>query len=202
MTADTLKPRERRHAQTRQAILDAARQLILEQGTDGLSMRAIAERIDYSAAGLYEYFDSKEAIVEAVCDQGHQRLTAAMAAVDPALPADAYMVGIGRAYIRFALQYPDYFNLMFTSLSGQTASGMMDEDSSYLYLLKGVERGIDSDVFAVHEGYGPQEIVYHAWALVHGIATLRTTVFRVIPAELDQADEAVLWAFMRGLKQA
>jgi AcrR family transcriptional regulator len=53
---DELTPRQRRHLRTKDAILDAARQIIAEEGADNLSMRGIAERIDYSAAGLYEYF--------------------------------------------------------------------------------------------------------------------------------------------------
>jgi hypothetical protein len=77
---------------------------------------------------------------------------------------------------------------------------MMDQDSSYLYLLRAVERGVDSGAFATRPGYGVQEIVYHAWALVHGIATLRTTVFRSMPADMDETDERVLCAFVRGLQ--
>ncbi|NJN55580.1 MAG: helix-turn-helix transcriptional regulator, partial [Anaerolineae bacterium] len=57
---DELTPRERRHLRTKDAILDAARLIIKEQGADALSIRAIAEQIDYSPAGLYEYFGSKE----------------------------------------------------------------------------------------------------------------------------------------------
>jgi AcrR family transcriptional regulator len=202
MTETDLKPRARRHAQTQEAILDAARHLIRERGVDGLSMRAIADRIDYSAAGLYEYFESKEAIIGAVCAQGHQRLTAAMSRVDPALPAEEYLVGIGLAYIGFALRDPDYFNLMFSALSSSTAAGRMEEDSSYLYLLRAVRRGIEEEVFITQEGYDEQTIIYHAWVLVHGIATLRTTVFREDAAGLDQADQAVLRAFVRGLSHA
>ena len=51
------------YARTQQAILDAARAIIHEQGPDKLSMRAIADRIDYSPAGLYEYYGSKEEII-------------------------------------------------------------------------------------------------------------------------------------------
>ena len=61
-------PRTKRHLRTKQAILDAARQIIAEEGPAALSMRALADRIDYSAAGLYEYFGSKEEIIAAVSD--------------------------------------------------------------------------------------------------------------------------------------
>ena len=56
-------PRERRAQRTRDAILEAARQIIGKDGIDGLSTRGIADAIDYSPAGLYEYFGSKEEII-------------------------------------------------------------------------------------------------------------------------------------------
>ncbi|MCB0105373.1 MAG: TetR family transcriptional regulator, partial [Caldilineaceae bacterium] len=48
---ETLTPRERRALRTREAILDAARKIISKDGVDGLSMRNIADAIDYSPAG-------------------------------------------------------------------------------------------------------------------------------------------------------
>ena len=59
---EALTPRQRRHLRTKDAILDAARQIIATEGAEKLSMRAIAKRIDYSPAGLYEYFGSKDVL--------------------------------------------------------------------------------------------------------------------------------------------
>ena len=50
--------RRKRHIRTKQAILDAALEIISEDGPNALSMRNLADRIDYSAAGIYEYFAS------------------------------------------------------------------------------------------------------------------------------------------------
>lgn len=55
---DTLTPRERRAQRTRDAILEAARGIISKKGVEALSIRSIADAIDYSPAGLYEYFGS------------------------------------------------------------------------------------------------------------------------------------------------
>ena len=115
MTTAELSPRERRRQRTEQAILDAARQIIREQGIDALSMRGIADAIDYSPAGLYEYFGSKEEIVYAVIGQGFERFTRALQSVDGSLPAAEYMVEMGMAYIDFATRNPDFFLLMFTT---------------------------------------------------------------------------------------
>jgi AcrR family transcriptional regulator len=111
---EDLSPRERRQLRTSQAILDAAREIIQQEGVDALSMRAIADRIDYSAATLYEYYGGKDEIIQAVCRQGHQLLRERMALVDVSLPVREYVVEIGLVYIRFAVDNPDYFRLMFT----------------------------------------------------------------------------------------
>ena len=50
--------RTKRHLRTKQSILDAARAIIAEEGPAALSMRALADRIDYSAAGLHDPSES------------------------------------------------------------------------------------------------------------------------------------------------
>ena len=115
MIMDELTPRQRRHLRTKDAILDAARQIISEDGIASLSMRGLADRIDYSAAGLYEYFGSKDEIITAVCLQGDKRLRQNMGRVDKALPPMNYLIEIGLAYIDFAVTNPDHFMLMFAS---------------------------------------------------------------------------------------
>jgi AcrR family transcriptional regulator len=200
-------PRARRFVRTQQAILDAARTIIHEQGIDKLSMRAIAERIDYSPAGLYEYYSGKDEIVTEVCGQGHRKLKAYLAAVDTALPAAAYLVEIGLAYIRFALQNPDYFLLMFTTMVAGSesnlrqfpSSAMLQEDSSFPILLQGVQRGLDEGTIRGEPGYGQAEIAYSLWALVHGIAMLRITNLRNYRAAFDEVDRQTLVRFNRSL---
>ncbi|MEZ4770675.1 MAG: TetR/AcrR family transcriptional regulator [Caldilineales bacterium] len=201
-----MKPRTRRYQRTRQAILDAATEIIHEDGPDALSMRELADRIDYSAAGLYEYFGSKEEIVLAVCEEGHRRLAAYMLAVDRTLSAGDYLYGIGKAYIRFALENPDHFLLMFrypeTAGDPETVEPHQNMDSSYAILLQGIERGIDEGVFLVRQGFGLNEMGYAAWTLVHGIAMLRVTALREYPQDLDAVDDQTLHNFLRGLRAA
>ena len=78
--------RDRRFRRNKQAIVDAALEIIREAGPAALSMRALGERSDYSAAGLYEYFGGKDEIIAAVCEQGHERLTDHMRRADRACP--------------------------------------------------------------------------------------------------------------------
>ncbi|MBK8047055.1 MAG: TetR/AcrR family transcriptional regulator [Anaerolineales bacterium] len=203
--------RTKRHLKTRQSILDAARAIIAEDGPDALSMRSLADRIDYSAPGLYEYFGSKEEIIAAVCDQGQRYLYESMSAVDAALPPDEYLYAIGIAYIQFALAHPDYFLLMFTVAPPPNSNPQSEEtvkdalaadDSAYRILVQAIERGLEEGVLQTRPGFGLDEMAYAAWTLVHGIAMLRITALRHYPTDLVEMDNQVLFNFMRGLQAA
>jgi len=61
---DNKTPSERRYEKTRQGILSAARTLLLEGGVEAISMRTLADKVDYSPAALYKYFANKEEIIE------------------------------------------------------------------------------------------------------------------------------------------
>lgn len=204
-------PRTKRHLRTKQAILDAARAIIAQDGTAALSMRSLADRIDYSAAGLYEYFGSKEEIVAAVCNEGHGYLFKAMSQVDSTLPPVEQLFQIGLAYIGFALEHPDYFLLMFTMAPSPNGAdlpqeavmeAMRGEGSAYGILLQTIQRGITEGVFPIRPGFGLDEMAYAAWTLVHGVAMLRTTAMRHYPLDLTAADQQVLRNFIRGLQAA
>ncbi|MEM8860704.1 MAG: TetR/AcrR family transcriptional regulator [Chloroflexota bacterium] len=171
----TLKPHERRHLRTKQAILDAARKLLAEKGVDGVSLRGIAREIDYSPAGLYEYFDSKEDIVRAVCQEGHLKLAAEMGRVDDDLPYPKYLRGIGQAYQSFARSNPDHFMLMFTTApKGNQLDDFMDEGSSFPILISAIQRGIDEGYFKMHPA-GISAMAMILWSSVHGLAMLELT---------------------------
>jgi AcrR family transcriptional regulator len=197
--------RDRRFRRNKQAILDAALEIIREAGPAALSMRALGERSDYSAAGLYEYFGGKDEIIAAVCEQGNERLTAHMRRADPSLPVADYLYEIGIAYIRFALENPDYFLLMFTVVPPRPTGAlspqeMLEGDSSFHILLRAIRRGIDEGVFRARPGFGLMEMAYAAWATVHGIAMLRVTSLRGYPMDFDGADREALLNFARGLQ--
>ena len=206
-----MSTRTKRRLRTRQAILDAARAIIVADGLPALSMRTLAERIDYSPAGLYEYFASKEEIVAAVCDEGQGYLYTAMDQVDKTLAPPDYLYGLGIAYIGFALEHPDYFLVMFTAapppdMTGASAAEahalMAGEGSAYGILVRAIERGIEAGIFRVRAGFGRDEMAYAAWTLVHGIAMLRTTALRHFPGGMADFDDEMLLNFMRGLTTA
>ena len=204
-------PRERRHQRTQQAIIEAARQIIRESGVDALSIRAIAERIDYSPAGLYEYFGSKEEIVAAVCAQAFERFTRRLAQVDTTLPITEYILELGLSYIDFALRNPDSFLLMFTTFPLLQVSQkqppddltalMTTDDNAFAILVRGVQRAIDEGIYHPKPGFGVVEVAYALWSLVHGLAMLRVTSGSVMPFDYNIVERETLRKFGAGLTQ-
>jgi AcrR family transcriptional regulator len=70
--------RARHHAAIEQLILETAEELLLRSGTDGVSLRAVAERIEYSPAAIYGYFSTKDDLLAALALHGFRQLNGAL----------------------------------------------------------------------------------------------------------------------------
>jgi len=106
--------RDRERDDLRTRILDAARELILEQGVEAVSMRKIAERIEYSPTAIYQHFADKEALLHAMCDRDFASLNERLRerTADVTDPVEGIVLA-GAGYVRFALEYPCHFRVMF-----------------------------------------------------------------------------------------
>jgi len=101
----------------RRAILDAARRLFVRDGYSRVSMRRIADRIDYSAAALYLYFPAKADIFFALAQDGLERFGAAMAAPGREDDLLASLEDRFWRYYEFSKKQPEYYWLMFVDRS-------------------------------------------------------------------------------------
>src|SRR6266852_4594632 len=107
---------ERDREAIRRAILDAARDLFVNEGYQNVSIRKIAERIEYSPAAIYGYFPSKDDIFFALAEEGFHLIAdppnAGHELVENQLPLDRLRQMFWRLY-EFSRDYPQYFALMF-----------------------------------------------------------------------------------------
>src|SRR3954468_10255256 len=108
---------ERDREAVRRAILDAARDLFVAEGFDNVSIRKIAERIEYSPAAIYSYFPSKDDIFFALAEEGFRllgdpRQGAAQERLQE-LGALARVRAVFWRLYQFSSQHPAYFALMF-----------------------------------------------------------------------------------------
>lgn len=97
------------------AILDAARDLFVTDGYNNVSIRKIAERIEYSPAAIYSYFPSKDDIFFALAEEGFRLLFAFTGTAGPEAEGDR-LGSIRRGFLRlyeFSKVHPEYFALIF-----------------------------------------------------------------------------------------
>jgi AcrR family transcriptional regulator len=111
---------EREREAVARAILDAARELFVTHGYQEVSIRKIADRIEYSPASIYSYFPSKDDIFFALAEEGFRLLFAygheAGAEPLPQEPGDLLRAMFWR-YYEFSKEHPEYFALMFLDRS-------------------------------------------------------------------------------------
>jgi AcrR family transcriptional regulator len=99
----------------RRQIMDAARHLLIENGYKQLSMRKIADAVGYSATSIYLHFDSKDSLFHALIDEGMDMLYGELSRVRERHPDDALarLRAHGERYVRFGLNNPEYYEIMF-----------------------------------------------------------------------------------------
>src|SRR5208283_4661474 len=103
-------PRPYRHGNLPNAMRSAARAILDEAGPDGVGLRETARRVGVSATAAYRHFSSKEDLLASVAAEGFRELVAAMEA---AVSGPDPLIGLGLAYVEFALQKRGLFRLMF-----------------------------------------------------------------------------------------
>ena len=106
--------RAREKEALRQAILDAAGELIVEHGYENLSIRRIAEKIEYSPATIYLYFKDKAEILASICTGVFSELTGNLQHLAETIeePTAALRQGF-RCYIEFGLAHPSHYMVAF-----------------------------------------------------------------------------------------
>ncbi len=189
-------PRERRRARTAQAILDAALEIISERGIEALSIREIAHRIEYSPSGLYEYYTSKDEILDALVAQGFVLLTMQIErSLQDGSNAAQRLFDLSWAYLEFARQHSQLYLLMFNHTFTQEGLihtlAELDRNASYNLLRTCIQQGITSGEFRAPLNGDIEQLAYSIWAQLHGIAMLRLTRLSAID-NIDAINHHVL----------
>lgn len=186
-------PRHRRHELTRQKILDSARHLLLTQGVQAISMRTLAEQVDYSPAALYKYFANKEEILAALRQEAWELLAAHDAGLSAGMPMAEMFVQLGRGYIDFATRYPQYYKLMMMTAEGGPASlEEFKRSPNFRELLQFIESAEAQGVFRIPEGYAPFHLALLSWFIVHAVSLLKLTMMSQCADEFESASIEVM----------
>ena len=159
------------HGNLKQALLEAAVQLIAETGPRGFTLREAARRAGVSHNAPYRHFRDRDDLLAAVAANGFDHLTRAMARSSLKTSPLNRLRRSGLAYVDFALRWPQHFAAMFDAPWNQT---------DYPECAAAAQRcfqtllGFVRECQAAHQmpAGDPERLAYHAWSLVHGIAKL------------------------------
>src|SRR3974377_294792 len=169
----------------RQEILDAASELFVKEGYENVSMRRIADKIEYSPTTIYLYFKDKAELLEQVCHETFARLSHVLVRIQelPGDPVERLKRGL-RAYVNFGLENPHHYRATFMmpipdgideeKLSNPDSPGMQAFDflrrSVYDCIAAGRLRKVD-----------PELLSQTLWAGVPGGTSLFINHCKVLP---------------------
>jgi AcrR family transcriptional regulator len=194
-TTPARRRRERERVEARRTILAAAHDLARAEGWDAVTMRRLAEHIEYSANFAYRYFGGRDDILLALVQDGFARLRAALADAagtprpEPAAVRAAVHRG-ARAYLGFALEEPEIYQLMY-GLGGvrvEAADAWTEGQAIGDVLTEHLTAAGVAD---------PDTAVLQLWATAHGLVALHQVGRTLLPAAaitavLDTAVDDVL----------
>src|SRR5579871_878581 len=200
--------RDREKSETRDKILDAARELFATEGYEGVSMRKVAEKIEYSPTAIYVHFADKNELFRELCHQDFARLAqvfqSSVISTDPV----ERIRQIGEIYIDFGMRYPNHYKFMF--MTPHPEHDLDDEDremhgnpekDAYAFLKSAVQQAIDAGCFR-EELRDAEAVSQTLWAAVHGGVSLdiaeRCDAW-VQWCPIQQRTEMVLDMALRGL---
>ena len=153
-------------------ILTAASELFAESGAGGLSVRAISKRAGLSTMGIYNHFQGKQGILDALYIEGFQMVMQAIDVdVDAFAPRDAVLLGLSN-YIDLAARHGGHYQLIFgradpTYQPSSAATAVGEEAFNRLTHLVGL--ALPKSL----SGRERREAALQLWALAHGYVSLQ-----------------------------
>ena len=165
--------KQREREEMREKILNSAMKLFLDKGIENVSLRNIAENIEYSPATVYLYFKDRGEILFALHNKGFEKLYALQISLDHIKDPLERLRRHGRMYMKFAMENQDYYDLMF--IAKGVAEKIVIEKSweaggkAYQYLVDNVKACIDEGYF---KDTDPNAAAFAFWSFVHGMASL------------------------------
>ncbi|HEY6825763.1 MAG TPA: TetR/AcrR family transcriptional regulator [Gemmatimonadaceae bacterium] len=193
--------RQREKTQVRERILDAALEFFAREGVEGVTMRALADAIEYSPPVIYAHFRDKDAIIQELCNRQIRSLAQSFATFGALDPIER-LRRIGYAYADFAVEHPSHFRFLFLTehaLPDTEQIGSDPQENAYAFLKQTVKDGLAAGAFRA-EFTDAEEIAQICWGSAHGLVALhnikakagwiewrdaRTSARRLIDVTLD-----------------
>ena len=202
------KKRERErgyhHGNLKEALIQAARDLIAEKGPAGFTFAEAARSAGVSAAAPYRHFRDREALLADVAREGFQRFEAMLTTGWANGKPDAMTAfhNVGRAYLAFARAEPAYYAAMFESGVPPDANPELRAVADRAFAV--LRTAADTLVASLPVGNRPPSLMMslHVWSLAHGIASLfgrGDRGRRTLPMTAEELLESAMLIYLQGL---
>jgi AcrR family transcriptional regulator len=156
-------------------ILNAAQKLFVEKGIEQTTIRNIAQDIEYSVGTVYVYFKDKNDILYALHTRGFKKLGGDMSVLINVSDPMERMKALGRVYLKFAIENPDMYNLMFNMKAPMEFLDSMHKEewnegkATFNVLRTNVQQCMNNGHF---DGHRLEPLAFAIWSMVHGMASL------------------------------
>jgi len=159
------------HGNLREALINAALELIGSKGTGGFTFAEAARHAGVSAAAPYRHYKDRDALLADVAREGFEAFGKAMAKTGRSAKSDT-LTAMGKTYLEFARTHPAYYSAMFES--GLNFSDYPDLRKAADATLHGLRAAVEELIAAMPAGKKPPAtmVALHIWAISHGIASL------------------------------
>ncbi|MEI2686857.1 MAG: TetR/AcrR family transcriptional regulator [Cypionkella sp.] len=191
------------HGNLRQALVDAALDLIADQGPTGFTLSEAAKAADVTPAAVYRHFAGRDDLIAEVARQGYEIFAALMEfAYNDGKPTSlAAFEATGRAYLAFARKYPGHYMAMFESGLSLNAHGDLALVAARARNV--LERAAEQLSQHLPAGKRPPSTMFsaHIWALSHGVVELYMRGAPGAKSQFPPEDllEAGIGIYLRGL---
>lgn len=196
--------KDREKEDLHKSILKAAREVFLEKGYHMTSIRTIAEKIEYSPTTIYLYFKDKDAIFYALHIEGFAMLNSRMSVLFSVSDPFERLKAMGKIYLEFALENPDFYDLMFVQKAPietlEEEETWQEGQSAFDGLKITIQQCIDKGDLKFENAEVGAFVV---WSAMHGMCTLnnRQRCKVISPDLVDNIIEMGFVAFIGMLEQ-
>lgn len=183
--------KEKQRLEIRRMILEASMKLFVEEGFEKVSIRKIAEIIEYSPTTIYLYFKDKNEILFELCEMGFQKMAEYNKDLGQIKNPLLRLHQMGENYLRFGLTYPEYYDLMFIQaapmevLQRQNCSEWNSADATIDALRELLRECMDNGLIVKDD---VNAAAIGVWAMVHGLVSL--SIRKRLGKMLDGVEEA------------
>lgn len=198
------KPSSYHHGNLKESLLSTALHMVDTEGFDAITLRGITQRLGTSRSAVYRHFESKEALMKGVIEQGYAQLDELFTPIfrDKSRSVEERFELMSRAYLQFAIEHPNLYRLLCGERYREEREGICDyrdeTQATGLYALIGLllEAQEEGNV----EKGDPMIQAATIWASVHGLASLLIDGHLMMSDNLEEIYRYSLEVLLKGLR--